>query len=223
MRREPPMSGRAKRRVLLVAKVAASVEVEGGEHPMADEGAKRDPMDGRPANWFSVDYETVRAVAETCIEGDSRYGLENWCKGLPASGLVNHAMEHLFKFLAGDTSEQHLEHAIWNLGKIRWMAKNKPEFIDLPALRKYFGTGEATNWPNKPAPVMRLNLTGTTGNIQFTDTSSKLVCNTCHHPADEHRTGTCVHHMPGFGIHSPDGVIRCGCSKFDGPLPPKQG
>jgi hypothetical protein len=122
-----------------------TIEGGGGYKPIPEStpgGALRVPQAGEPANWFSVDYETVRAVAETHYEGDTRYGMENWQKGLPVSNLLNHAMEHLFKLLSGDNSEKHLEHAIWNLGKVRWMAKHRPEMLDVPAIRRYFGVSE---------------------------------------------------------------------------------
>lgn len=113
-------------------------------------GANREPSTLEPANWFSIDYETARAIAETAHEGDTRYGIENWSKGIPASNLINHALEHIFKALSGDRGQNHIAHAIWNLGKLIWMAKNKPAMIDIPALRRHFGTGETANWPDKP-------------------------------------------------------------------------
>lgn len=119
-----------------------SDEPVAGATPAVPGGANRDPHPERkPANWFSVDLESVRAIAETHYEGDTRYGFDNWRKGLPASNLLNHAMEHLFLMLEGDTSEPHLEHAIWGLGKLRWMAKHKPELIDVPMVRKALGMG----------------------------------------------------------------------------------
>ncbi len=57
----------------------------------------------------------LRRVAETCHEGALKYGDYNWEKGFPISSLLNHAISHCFKFLAGDTSEDHLAHGAWNL------------------------------------------------------------------------------------------------------------
>lgn len=107
---------------------------------MADDKlASRDKKDGTPANWFSLDRETLLALAETQAEGDKRYGIDNWRKGLPVSNLINHAMDHISKALEGDSSEPHIQHAIWNLGKVLWMAKNKPELVDVPMIRKALG------------------------------------------------------------------------------------
>ena len=73
----------------------------------------------------SIDAESVRydlispigleAVARTCAEGAKRYGDFNWEKGMPAHDLLNHAIRHIYKFLAGDRSEDHLPHAAWGL------------------------------------------------------------------------------------------------------------
>lgn len=103
---------------------------------LAPGAANRDPKPGPPAHWFSIDRETMLALAETSAEGDNKYGVDNWRKGVPVSNLINHAMDHLTKAGEGDSSEPHIQHAIWNLGKILWMAKHKPEMVDVPMIRK---------------------------------------------------------------------------------------
>lgn len=57
----------------------------------------------------------LRAVAEACAEGASRYGAWNWEAGMPANDMLNHALRHIYIFLSGDRSEDHLGHAAWNL------------------------------------------------------------------------------------------------------------
>lgn len=129
-----------------IAQHTGPCEIQTGESmravvtEVAPGAANRDPHPERPpANFFSVDLESVEAIAMTHFEGDARYGMENWQKGLPASNLINHAWYHLLMLNSGDHSEPHLEHAIWNLGKLKWMTKHKPEMIDVPAYRRYFG------------------------------------------------------------------------------------
>lgn len=127
--------------------------------PVMPGGANRDKSADKPANWCTLEYESVRALAETNFEGDTHYGLDNWMKGLPASDLINHAMEHLFKLVSGDALESHLEHAMWNLGKLRWMARNRPDLIDLPRVRKALGLDltESTQVPNDHHPERNTN------------------------------------------------------------------
>lgn len=47
--------------------------------------------------------------------GASRYGEGNWLKGMPLAFLLNHALAHIYTFLDGDRSEDHLGHAAANL------------------------------------------------------------------------------------------------------------
>ncbi len=49
---------------------------------------------------------------------------------MPASDMLNHAVNHIFEFLGGDRKEDHLAHAAWNiLGAIHslelWPDMNK--------------------------------------------------------------------------------------------------
>ena len=57
----------------------------------------------------------LAAVAAACAEGAAKYGDWNWERGMPANDMVNHALRHIYVFLAGDRSEDHLGHAAWNL------------------------------------------------------------------------------------------------------------
>ena len=83
----------------------------------------------RSADAESVRYDLIspiglRAVAEACAEGAEKYNDYNWERGMPASDLLNHAIRHIYAFLAGDRSEPHLGHAAWNvLGAIHSLEK----------------------------------------------------------------------------------------------------
>jgi hypothetical protein len=57
----------------------------------------------------------LRRAAEACAEGSEKYGDYNWEKGMPISDLLNHAIRHVYKYLEGDRSEDHLGHATWNM------------------------------------------------------------------------------------------------------------
>ena len=57
----------------------------------------------------------LREVARACAEGAEKYGDWNWEKGMPVNDLLNHAIAHVYQFLAGDRTEPHLGHAAWNL------------------------------------------------------------------------------------------------------------
>ena len=57
----------------------------------------------------------LEAVARTCAEGAAKYSDYNWEAGMPVHDLLNHAVRHIYKYLGGDRSEDHLPHAAWGL------------------------------------------------------------------------------------------------------------
>lgn len=57
----------------------------------------------------------LRRVAKTCAEGAAKYSPYNWEKGMPVADLLNHGLRHLYLYLEGDRSEDHLGHAAWNV------------------------------------------------------------------------------------------------------------
>lgn len=57
----------------------------------------------------------IKAVAQTMAEGAIKYGEHNWQKGMPLGDTLNHAIAHVYSFLSGDRSEEHLSHAAANL------------------------------------------------------------------------------------------------------------
>lgn len=54
-------------------------------------------------------------MAEAMAHGAAKYGEGNWTLGMPVKFLLNHALGHVFQYLAGDRSEDHLGHAAANL------------------------------------------------------------------------------------------------------------
>jgi hypothetical protein len=57
----------------------------------------------------------IAALARTYAEGAKKFGAFNWENGMPVTDLLNHAIAHVFKWLGGDRSEDHLAHAAWGL------------------------------------------------------------------------------------------------------------
>lgn len=56
----------------------------------------------------------LRRVAQAYAEGADKYTDYNWERGMPVGDLLNHAIAHIYQYLSGDRSEDHLGHASWN-------------------------------------------------------------------------------------------------------------
>jgi hypothetical protein len=65
-------------------------------------------------------------MARTMARGATRHGEKNWTKGMPVDHCINHAFNHMAKFMEGDTAEEHLAHAMCNLAMaIHFLEQNK--------------------------------------------------------------------------------------------------
>lgn len=54
------------------------------------------------------------AVSKVLAEGAEKYGVNNW-HGIPVNDHLNKALVHAYAYLAGDTQDDHLEHAACRL------------------------------------------------------------------------------------------------------------
>lgn len=95
-----------------------------------DSGAVRQKEDSH-ARFDLISPIGLRRLAETYGEGAIKYNDENWLKGINAKNLMNHALVHINKWLAGDKTEDHLAHASWNLFAIMHFEETRPELIDI--------------------------------------------------------------------------------------------
>jgi dATP/dGTP diphosphohydrolase, N-terminal len=77
----------------------------------------------------------LRRLAETCAEGAEKYGDHNWQRGIPASVMLNHAIRHIYLWLDGDNTEDHLAHACWNILGVCHFEEEMPQMIDIPSRR----------------------------------------------------------------------------------------
>lgn len=72
-----------------------------------DKGAKQSAS---PYRCDLLPAQATLRVAEVLAYGAAKYGDNNW-RGIPLSDHINHVLTHLFAFLAGDVSDDHLGHA----------------------------------------------------------------------------------------------------------------
>lgn len=86
-----------------------------------------------PARYDLLNPIVMRRMAETMGEGAIKYGDHNWWKGMSEKVLLNHGLAHIFAWMKGDRTEDHLSHAMWNLGALMQFEETRPELLDLQA------------------------------------------------------------------------------------------
>ena len=89
-----------------------------------------------PARFDLITPIGLRGVAEAYGEGAAKYPPGNWTKGIPESSLMQHAQAHLAAYMMGDTSEDHIGHAIWNLMTLAHNQEQRPDLLDLDPVRR---------------------------------------------------------------------------------------
>lgn len=64
--------------------------------------------------------------------GTEAHGERNWEKGIPMHSFLDSAIRHLFEYVDGQTDEDHLCAAAWNILGAMWTEEKKPEMQDIP-------------------------------------------------------------------------------------------
>ena len=58
-----------------------------------------------------IDTKAIFALAKVLHTGEVRYGKDNWRK-IDTESHLNHALSHIYAYLAGDKQDNHLSHAL---------------------------------------------------------------------------------------------------------------
>jgi hypothetical protein len=92
-------------------------------------GAHRTSLEER---YDLISPEGLRRLSLIYAEGAEKWGERNWEKGMPNSETLNHAARHLFKYLSGDRSVDHLAKVAWGMFTAMHMEKTHPELVNTP-------------------------------------------------------------------------------------------
>src|SRR5262245_57116195 len=80
-------------------------------------GSVRDTQEGK-GRYDLIPPEKLERLAVHYENGARKYGDRNWEKGQPLSRYYSSTMRHMLKWFKGETDEDHLAAAIWNLTAI---------------------------------------------------------------------------------------------------------
>lgn len=108
-----------------------SVIKDSRDRTVFETGAVRDMHEGKGRCDLLPACVLLR-LARHYENGARKYGDRNWQKGIPCHSFADSAMRHMLKYLDGQTDEDHLIAAIWNLCGLAWTEEKMPEMMDIP-------------------------------------------------------------------------------------------
>lgn len=107
---------------------------DSGERREFDSGAVRDIQEGKGRMDLLPACAIIR-LAKHYENGAKKYAERNWEKGIPTHSFIDSALRHIMNYLDGQTDEDHLCAAAWNLMCCMWTEEKRPELQDIPSRR----------------------------------------------------------------------------------------
>lgn len=105
---------------------------DSGERTLYENGFQRDMHTGK-GRMDLLPWGAIIEVSKHCEEGAAKYGEHNIDKGCPQHSLIDSAFRHLAKYILGQTDEDHLRAAAWNILWALQQHTTRPDMQDLPA------------------------------------------------------------------------------------------
>lgn len=103
---------------------------DSGARQSFETGAVRDTQDGKP-RFDLISAPALSRLAQHMSNGAKKYGDRNWEKGIPTSRCLASAMRHLYSWVTGDRSEDHLSAILFNvMAIIHWEETKNKDMID---------------------------------------------------------------------------------------------
>jgi len=102
---------------------------DSGERQHFETGARRDTDADKP-RYSLVPPKVLRRIVMIFTKGAVKYGDHNYQKGMPYSRYLDSAIRHEEQFRDGETDEDHLAQACWNLMAIMFHQEYGPEGLD---------------------------------------------------------------------------------------------
>ena len=93
--------------------------LDSGKRKEYSTGAVRDTAAGKGRYDLLPPY-AIHRLAQHYANGSRKYADRNWERGIPTSRFMDSALRHLFQYLDGDRSEDHMAAAAWNALGLIW-------------------------------------------------------------------------------------------------------
>ena len=113
-----------------------------------ESGAVRDMAEGK-GRCDLLPACAILRLSKHYENGAKKYEDRNWERGIPISVMIDSGMRHLLKYMDGQTDEDHLVAAAWNIMGAMWMEEKRPELQDIPSRK---GTTENIATPYTRIP-----------------------------------------------------------------------
>ena len=117
-------------------KTVMSNILDSGNRTQFQTGAVRDMHQGK-GRCDLLPPNALLRLARHFETGSLKYGDRNWELGIPCHSFADSGMRHLLKYMAGNTDEDHLIAAIWNLMCLAETEQLRPEMQDIPSRLNY--------------------------------------------------------------------------------------
>jgi hypothetical protein len=111
------------------------VKSDGNVQDSFQSGAVRDTQKGKP-RYDLISPFFLKRLAVLMAKGAEHYGDRNWEKGIPSSRCVASLDRHINQWKMGDTDEDHLIQAAFNIMAIVHNEEYNHEFHDMPIYNK---------------------------------------------------------------------------------------
>ena len=92
---------------------------DSGDRTEFDTGAVRDALSGKGLPSL-IPPEALRRLARRFEDGATKYGRDNWQKGIPLSRYHDAIIRHTLAAAEGQTDEDHLGAVLWNAAAWVW-------------------------------------------------------------------------------------------------------
>lgn len=113
--------------------------------------AVRDTEDGK-GRFDLMSPEGLRRLAVHYQNGAEKYQERNWEYGIPASRCFSSAVRHLYRWLEGSRTEDHLAAAAWNIFAIMHFERHRPDMLDIDIPGSGVCQGESRHYCSHPTP-----------------------------------------------------------------------